>query len=122
VAVKHRCILEKIYSCTTRPDLFTDSDDTCESIFIEISNYFKRKTVVGCLYRAPNNDMRLFNENLAGLLHKLDKEHASCVIAGDYNINLLNSEVNSDTTSFVFLICLFLLYRGQLVIPIIMAL
>ena len=88
-------------SCTIRPDLSIDTDGTCESIFIEISNYFKRKTIVGCLYRAPNNDMKLFNENFDGLLHKLDKEHASCIIAGDFNINLLNNVSHTDTTSFV---------------------
>jgi hypothetical protein len=35
------------------------------------------------------------------LLHKLNKEHASCVIAGDYNINLLNTNVHTDTNTFV---------------------
>jgi len=68
--------------------------------------------------------MRLFNKSFDELLHKLDKEHASCVIAGDYNINLLNCEVYSDTTSFVDCMFshLFIPVISKLVIPIIIAL
>lgn len=100
-------------SCIARPDLSIDTDGTCESIFIEIINHSKRKTIIGCLYRAPNNDMKLFNERFDGLLHKIDKEHASCVIAGDYNINLLNNNTHSDTATFVDNI------SSHLVIPVI---
>jgi hypothetical protein len=48
-------------ACTTRPDLSMDSDGTCESIFIKINNYFKRKTIVGLtltLTYAPRKEMR----------------------------------------------------------------
>jgi len=88
-------------SCTIRPDLSVDISGICESVFVEISSDFKRKTIVGCVYRAPNNDMELFNDKFDVLLHKLNKEHAYCAIAGDYNINLLNNNVHTDTSAFV---------------------
>ena len=78
-----------------------DISGICESVFVEISSDFKRKTIVGCVYRAPNNDMELFNDKFDVLLHKLNEAHAYCAIAGDYNINLLVNNVHTDTSAFV---------------------
>ena len=89
-------------SCTLRLDFSAsiDCDGNCESFFIEISKHFKNKDIVGCIYRAPYNDMKVFNDNFDVLLQNLNNEHVSCFIAGDYNINLWNNNIHSDTTTF----------------------
>ena len=45
--------------------------------------------------------MKVFNDNFDVLLQKLNNEHASCFIAGDYNVNLLNNNIHSGTTTFI---------------------
>jgi hypothetical protein len=80
-------------------DIYSN-DSTCQSVFIELTG-MKQKTIIGCIYRAPGNDLDIFNDKFDVLLQKLNNERAYCLIAGDYNINLLNYDNHSQTTDFV---------------------
>ena len=45
-----------------RPDMDAYSNDTtCQSVFIELTG-MKQKTIIGCIYRAPGNDLEVFND------------------------------------------------------------
>ena len=78
-----------------RNDLILDDgivDKSCECIFIEIHNAKKQCMVNDELYRPPNHDVDTFNVSCNTFLIKLEKENAKCLLAGDYNINLINHE------------------------------
>ena len=46
--------------------------------------------IVGGVYRHPGGDVSHFSQALEKSLNMLDKEE-TCILAGDYNINLLNT-------------------------------
>lgn len=67
-----------------------------ESLFIEIrscSSLNGKNIVVGCIYRNPDSDISIFNDALHHTLEKINREHKICVLLGDYNINLIKSEL-----------------------------
>ena len=59
------------------------------------------KITVGVVYRPPGGDLNLFNDSYAKLLDKLVSSKCKCIIAGDFNINLLNYENHSETENFL---------------------
>ena len=62
-----------------------------ESVFIELSvQVNSNKTIIGDIYRPPNTDQLTFNIEFDNLLRSITKGCTSCILLGDYNINLLN--------------------------------
>ena len=53
------------------------------------------------MYRPPNTDIKLFNDNLEAILDTIKKENKTCYIMGDFNINILNHDTNIPTSEFV---------------------
>ena len=73
-----------------------------ESVFIEIIVPKKPNIIVGTIYRHPNMPFEDFNSNfLKPLLFKINKENKQTILLGDFNINLLNSNTNSEFASFL---------------------
>ena len=75
-----------------------------ESIFIEIDKDLfnqNQNIIIGVIYRPPNTDLELFNDDINELLDNLEREHKYCYLMGDYNINLLNYSKHAETTSFI---------------------
>src|SRR5688572_17931670 len=87
------CFVTKI-----RTDLTMTSDAAlkCESLFIEV-NKNNSKIIVGGIYRHPNQNIELFTHNFQTILGKISGLKCTCVLAGDFNINLLNAETNVAT-------------------------
>ena len=86
---------------TLRADISIMSD-YIECIFIEIQQTNSNNIVVGCVYRPPNTDLALFNAELLDILNKINsKNFRLAVIAGDFNIDLLKSEVHAPTGEFL---------------------
>ena len=52
------------------------------------------KIIVGCIYRHPNTRLDHFNETYSKYIQKLNK-NATCIIGGDFNIDLLQFERNN---------------------------
>lgn len=80
--------------CKEREDLeFVTEVTGTRSIFIEIipNTQNGKKVIIGCIYRPPNTDSRDFKECLNEFMNTINRERAACYIAGDFNINLLNS-------------------------------
>ena len=72
-----------------------------ESTSIELILPFKRNLVLGCVYKHPRMKINEFNENfLDPVLEKIDKEHKTCLLMGDFNINLLNIESDKLVSNF----------------------
>ena len=80
-------------------DIITDS---FESLFIDvIDDSSSRPTLVGVIYRPPNTDLRPFNAEIEKTLSGLTSKKNSCILAGDYNINLLNHTSSTETNNFI---------------------
>jgi len=60
-------------------------EDCMETIFIEIA-VKNIKVQIDCIYRAPNTDICIFNEELQVICQTL--KHNPTFICGDFNINL----------------------------------
>ena len=57
--------------------------------------------IIGELYRSPNHDVDRFNVSFNTLLKKLEKENATFLLAGDYNINLINYATHKGCENFL---------------------
>jgi hypothetical protein len=78
-----------------------DGNITFDSVFIEIEGSLKDKIIVGAIYRPPGTDLHLLNNGIENLLQKLASKNTKLIIAGDYNINLLNHLTNTATENFL---------------------
>ena len=87
-----------------RPDLNLDMSDIFESIYIELLN-LPTKTIIGCVYKPPDSDVPAFTSLIDNVLPAVTSQKYLCMIAGDFNIDLLKAECHSPTTDFVN--CLF---------------
>jgi hypothetical protein len=84
-----------------RNELCVFANGNFESVFVEIVKSAKRKQIVGCIYRAPDQDLDLFNHSFECLLHEINSERAEYLLAGDFNINLLNCNTHDETENFL---------------------
>ena len=73
-----------------------------ESVFIEIINRKGKNTIVGCIYRHPCMEVTEFNDVfLQNILEKLSYENKEIIIMGDFNIDILEHDTNSDCSTFL---------------------
>jgi exonuclease III len=85
---------------TIRSDLDALMIDVCELISIQLSNDNITRNIVA-VYRPPGGNLTNFNNSYCTLLDKLNAEKCETYITGDFNVNLLNSEVHQETASFL---------------------
>ena len=57
--------------------------------------------IIGVIYRPPDNDINVFTHKLNNVLNSIHKEEKTCHLMGDFNINLLNSNIHNPTSEFV---------------------
>ena len=79
-------------------------DENVESIFIELSKDYigyKKNSIVGVLYRLPNTDMSIFNQQLLKYYHWLKTEDKIVYLMGDFYINLLNIDKHLSSSEFL---------------------
>ena len=72
-----------------------------ESLFIEVTDINFGKKIIGAIYRPSGNDISLFNNAFESLMSIVTRGKYECIIAGDYNIDLLKSEQHIGTEHFV---------------------
>ena len=73
-----------------------------ESISIEIINGSKSKVLISSIYRASNTNVNLFNEQIERHLSQIGKKNG--IICGDFNIDLLKTDLHPDTNIFMELL------------------
>ena len=87
-----------------------------ESIFIQISFDKKKKIIVGLIYRHPHIPINDFCDNfLIKCLNEIALLDNTCILMGEFNINLLKSNANNVTSKFleVMTSCLSIPYIQQ---------
>ena len=72
----------------------------CESLFLEIRKN-KTKYILGGIYRHPNQSIDLFADTLQMILNKISSSKSPCILAGDFNIDLIKSETNTCTGNYL---------------------
>ena len=74
-----------------------------ECLFIEIDKKWvnqNKNVVMGVIYRPPDTDMALFNEQLQTILDEMKSENKSLYLLGDFNIDLLNIDKHKESHEF----------------------
>ena len=87
-----------------------------ESIFIKISVDKKKKNIVGLIYLHPHMPINDFCDNfLIECLNKIALLEITCILMGDFNIDLLILHANNVTSKFleVMTFCFFVPYIQQ---------
>jgi len=74
---------------------------TFESIFIAINDLYKKPTIIGTIYRPPGGNLSNFNNEFESTITKIIGKHKNIIVAGDFNINLLNHNVHLETETFL---------------------
>ena len=73
----------------------------CESIFLEIKNKTKKNIIIGCVYRHPSPPISSFSEEyFESMLRKLTKLNKKCILAGDFNIDLIKYDSTACVSEF----------------------
>ena len=78
--------------------------DVLESVFVEVvkRDVCNSRMLIGCIYRPPNSDVNLFNEQLSKILkHTCLARSKEIVIIGDFNLNLLFHGTNNPQSTFL---------------------
>ena len=77
-----------------------DNEDL-ESVFIELNDInFGRKIIVA-IYRPPGNCIDMFMSSFESIMSIVSNSKHDCLIAGDWNFDLLKYVIHSGTESFV---------------------
>ena len=84
-----------------RYDLNLQKDDILESIFLETCLEENEKIKIGTIYKPPNNNFNDFETELKTILHKIDKENKTCILMGDFNIDILKYGSNDYANRFL---------------------
>lgn len=88
---------------TRRHDL-TFSENFCECLFVEISmNSFgiSKNSLIAVIYRPPNTDLQKFNDKISEVLNNIKNENKDIYVVGDFNVNLLESDVHLLSAEFL---------------------
>ena len=87
---------------SVRTDFNVFKEDILEGIFIEASKEGKDKIIIGTIYKPPSNNYDDFETLLNSILQQIDKEKKTCILMGDFNIDLLKYEHNNNTNRFIY--------------------
>ena len=95
--------ISKKLNYKNRNDLKIYKDKHLESIFTGILWKSKNKSIItGCIYKHPNLSIPDFNDSfLKPLLDKLSYENKNIILLGDFNIDLLYFDSNTQTGEFL---------------------
>ncbi len=93
-------------SFTIREDLSVFIPHIYESLFIEVksSNKHMNTQIVGVIYRPnsqPRADIDIFSTTLHEVMDVINSEGKSCILLGDFNIDLLQYSKNEKTNDYI---------------------
>ena len=76
-----------------RTDLNIYEEGIIESLFIEIISTTSKNIILGNIYRPPSGNFEIFENKLNEILANVDKTKKISYLTGDFNIDLLKSDV-----------------------------
>ena len=72
----------------------SDAGSETENCWIELVNNSGPNVLVGVFYNHPSRENTLFLSKLKTTLKKINREKKKTIICGDFNLNLLNVELD----------------------------
>ena len=94
------CIFVKeSFCCKTRKDLSINCD-AIESLCLEIANEKSKNITLNLTYRPPNGDVKESGKHLNKILSTNDILKKEVIMAGDFNMNLLDFEQNKKVQQY----------------------
>ena len=97
-----------------RPEFTTTADDF-EALWIEVHNNSHSNLLCGKIYRYPNGDLERFIEHVSSTADRINRENKTCIILGDFNIDLL--KLNHTEQLMVSLILWVLIFSALILQP-----
>ena len=73
----------------------------CENLFIEIPTSSGKPFIIGVIYRHPPYAFQPFQDGFVKLVTHLQNNKYDYLIGGDYNINLIEDQENSNVSNYV---------------------
>ena len=70
-------------------DLNAFANDNFECVFVKLSSSTFKTKILGSIYRPPNSNLDLFMSGFESVLDNFNHFGVECLIAGDFNIDLL---------------------------------
>ena len=100
-----RLYISKKFNYKSRNDLQIYKSEKLESTFAEIiTDKGKKNLIVGCIYKHPDMPVDEFNVHLSKTFEKLINENKKVIILGDFNIDLMKTDIHSESSDFLDLI------------------
>ena len=75
--------------------------DNFEALWIEVLNKNYSNILCGVIYRHPTGNPENFNRYLNDILEKISQMKKTCIILGDFNLDLLKFETHQNTDEFL---------------------
>ena len=92
--------MQETYSYKSRKDLQVISK-AFECLCVEVENKKSKNIVLNLVYHPPNGDHKELENNFKSSLSKREISHKDVILAGDFNINLLNFDTNKKVQNFL---------------------
>ena len=89
------------FKFTVRNDLSAFNIDYFESIFIELTNTILGNRIISAVYCPPGYSPELFMSAFVKVLSGISKTRTECLIAGDFNVDLLKYDENANAEDFI---------------------
>ena len=75
--------------------------DGVESLFIETVSSTNKNIIIGVVYRKPSSNAADFVNEFENIMHTISRNHKTCYIMGDFNLNLLDFAKVSNVSNFL---------------------
>ena len=92
--------VKESFCCKTRQDLSINCD-VIESLYLEITNEKSKNIILNLTYRPLNGAVKEFEKHLNKILSTNDILKKEVIMAGDFNMNLLDFEQNKKVQNFL---------------------
>merc|ERR1712208_71662 len=81
----------------------SDDDLDVEDLWVETETNTGTKCTIGIIYRHPKSNVPKFNDSLCNILEQInsDKSIDTCIVTGDFNINLISYDHHYPTERFL---------------------
>ena len=89
------------FSFKKRNDLEIEKHGELESVAIELILRNQKNLICFCIYKHPIMPITEFMNLLIPVLHKISQENKTCIILGDFNIDLLKCDENNAVSNFL---------------------
>ena len=84
-----------------RLDISFSSDETAESMFVEVNRPKEKNLIEGVICRPPKQSLQEFINDLDLLIIRISKENKKCYIMADWNIDLMKYQSHDKTGEFL---------------------